>query len=101
VHLGQTGANGYGTDALLYNNVLAAVAEHPGVHDAFVERLDLRGVNFHGLAAAALENFGYGTAATYAPFGGDYQNPNGFSAGVSIGVLLPSAGNNDNNQLRT
>ena len=26
-------------------------------------------LNFHGLAACALENFGYGTAGTYAPNG--------------------------------
>jgi hypothetical protein len=55
-------------------------------------------LNLHGVAAACLENFGYGTAATYAA--GDFSNPNGFSAGLSIGVLMPSAGNNDCNQLR-
>jgi hypothetical protein len=97
---GQTGSNGYGTDALLYNNTLVRMQNIQVYTTHSLNGWGYGALNFHGLAAAALENFGYGTAATYAPFGGDYQNPNGFSAGVSIGVLLPSAGNNDNNQLR-
>lgn len=96
----QTGANGYGTDALLYNNTLVRMQNIQVYTTHSLNGWGYGALNFHGLAAAALENFGYGTAATYAPNGGDYQNPNGFSAGVSIGVLLPSAGNNDNNQLR-
>lgn len=97
---GQTGANGYGTDALLYNNVLVRMQNMQVYTTHSLNGWGYGALNFHGLAAAALENFGYGTAATYAPNGGDYQNPNGFSAGLSIGVLLPSAGNNDNVQLR-
>jgi hypothetical protein len=95
---GQTGANGYGTDALLYNNVLLRL-QNLQVHTTHsLNGWGYGALNAHGLAACALENFGYGTAATYAA--GDYNNPNGFSAGLSIGVLLPSAGNNDNNQMR-
>jgi len=97
---GQTGANGYGTDALLYNNVLVRMQNIQVYTTHSLNGWTYGALNFHGLAACALENFGYGTAATYAPNGGDYQNPNGFSAGLAIGVLLPSAGNNDNNQLR-
>jgi len=96
----QTGANGYGTDALLYNNVLVRMQNVQVYTTHSLNGWTFGALNFHGLAAAALENFGYGTAATYAPNGGDYNNPNGFSAGLAIGVLLPSAGNNDNNQLR-
>lgn len=97
---GQTGANGYGTDALLYNNVIVRMQNIQVYTTHSLNGWTYGALNFHGLAAAALENFGYGTAATYAPNGGDYNNPNGFSAGLAIGVLLPSAGNNDNNQLR-
>jgi hypothetical protein len=97
---GQTGVNGYGTDALLYNNVIVRMQNIQVYTTHSLNGWTYGALNFHGLAACALENFGYGTAATYAPNGGDYQNPNGFSAGLSIGVLLPSAGNNDNNQLR-
>ena len=97
---GQTGANGYGTDALLYNNVLLRLQNIQVYTTHSLNGWTYGALNAHGLSACALENFGYGTAATYAPNGGDYQNPNGFSAGLAVGVLLPSAGNNDNNQLR-
>jgi hypothetical protein len=97
---GQTGANGYGTDALVYNNTLVRMQNIQVYTTHSLNGWGYGALNFHGLAAAALENFGFGTAATYAPGGGDYNNPNGFSAGISVGVLLPSAGNNDNNQLR-
>jgi len=97
---GQTGADGYGTDALLYNNVLLRLQNLQVYTTHSLNGWTYGALNAHGLAACALENFGYGTAATYAPNGGDYQNPNGFSAGLSVGVVLPSAGNNDNNQLR-
>lgn len=96
----QTGANGYGTDALLYNNTLVRMQNIQVYTTHSLNGWGYGALNFHGLASAALENFGFGTAATYAPNGGDYNNPNGFSAGISLGVLLPSAGNNDNNQLR-
>lgn len=95
---GQTGANGYGGNSLVYNNVLLRI-ENLQIHTTHsLNGWTYGAVNAHGLAACALENFGYGTAATYAA--GDYGNPDGFSAGLSIGVLLPSAGNNDNNQLK-
>lgn len=95
---GQTGANGYGTDALLYNNVLVRMQNLQVYTTHSLNGWGYGTANFHGVSAAALENFGYGTAGTYAS--GDYNNPDGFSAGLSIGVLMPSAGNNDNNQLR-
>lgn len=94
---GQTGANGYGTDALLYNNVLLRLENLQIYTTHSANGWTYSAVNAHGLAACALENFGYGTASTYAS--GDYNNPNGFSAGISVGVLMPSAGNNDHNHL--
>lgn len=95
---GQTGANGYGGSALLYNNVLVRMQNMQVYTTHSLNGWGYGALNFHGLAAAALENFGYGTMGTYVS--GDYNNPNGFSAGLSIGVLLPSAGNNDCNQMK-
>lgn len=95
---GQTGANGYGGDTLVYNNVLVRL-QNLQVYTTHSENgWTYSALNLHGVAAATLENFGYGTTGTYA--NGDFNNPNGFSAGLSVGVLLPSAGNNDNNQVR-
>lgn len=95
---GQTGANGYGTDALLYNNVLLRLQNLQIYTTHSANGWGYGALNAHGLAACALENFGYGTTGTYAA--NDFSNPNGFSAGLSIGVLMPSAGNNDMNQMR-
>jgi hypothetical protein len=94
---GQTGANGYGTDALLYNNVLLRLENMQIYTTHSANGWTYSAVNAHGLAACVLENFGYGTAGTYAS--GDFNNPNGFSAGISVGVLMPSAGNNDHNHV--
>lgn len=92
---GQTGANGYGGDTLVYSNVLVRL-QNLQIYTTHSENgWTYSALNLHGIAAAALENFGYGTCGTYA--NGDFNNPNGFSAGLSVGVLLPSAGNNDNN----
>lgn len=95
---GQTGANGYGVSTLLYNNVLVRMQGMQVYTTHSLNGWGYGALNFHGLAAAALENFGYGTMGTYVS--GDYANPNGFSAGLSIGVLMPSAGNNDCNQMK-
>lgn len=95
---GQTGAYGYGGNSLVYSNTLVRLQNMQiyTVHSA--SGWTYSALNFHGISACALENFGYGTTGLYSA--GDFSNPNGFSAGLSIGVLLPSAGNNDNNQLR-
>ncbi len=94
---GQTGANGYGVDSLLYNNVLVRMQGMQVYTTHSLNGWGYGALNFHGLAAAALRDFGYGTVGTYVS--GDFGNPNGFSAGLSIGVLMPSAGNNDCNQM--
>lgn len=95
---GQTGAYGYGGNSLLYNNALVRLQNMQVYTTHSANGWTYGALNMHGVAACVLENFGYGTTGTYAA--ADFNNPNGFSAGLSIGVLLPSAGNNDNNQLR-
>jgi hypothetical protein len=92
---GQTGANGWGTSTLQYNNVLVRLQNMHIYTTHSANGWTYSALNLHGVAAAALENFGYGTTGVYAD--ADFNNPNGFSAGLAIGVLLPSAGNNDNN----
>jgi hypothetical protein len=95
---GQTGAYGYGGDSLVYSNVLVRL-QNLTIYSPHSENgWTYCAANFHGLSACALENFGFGTTGLYSA--GDFFNPNGFSAGLSVGVILPSAGNNDNNALR-
>lgn len=93
----QTGAYGYGGASLLYSNVLIRM-ENLQVYTTHSASGWTYGVlNAHGAAAVALQNFGYGTNGTYAA--GDFFDSGGFSGGLSIGVLLPSAGNNDYSRL--
>lgn len=94
---GQTGAYGYGGNSLLYSNVLLRL-QNLTVYSPHSENgWTYCALNAHGLAAVALENVGFGTTGLYS--NADFSNPNGFSAGLSVGVILPSAGNNDNNML--
>lgn len=53
-----------------------------------------------GVANAHVENFGYGTAGTVASPSTDYSSPGTFGTGLSVGLLLPAPGNNDNVILR-
>lgn len=52
--------------------------------------------NLYGVANAHVENFGYGTAGTVASPSSDYSSPGTFGTGLSVGLLLPAPGNNDN-----
>ena len=52
--------------------------------------------NLYGVANAHIENFGYGTAGTVAAPSTDYSSPGTFGTGLSVGLLLPAPGNNDN-----
>lgn len=56
--------------------------------------------NLYGVANAHVENVGYGTAGTVASPSSDYSSPGTFGTGLSIGLLLPAPGNNDNVILR-
>lgn len=50
-------------------------------------------VDASGLANAHIEDFAYGTTGVVVT--GDYGNGGTFSAGLSVGLLMPAAGNND------
>jgi hypothetical protein len=49
--------------------------------------------DFSGVANAHVEDIAYGTTGTVP--NGDYASPNQFANGLSIGALMPAAGNND------
>lgn len=94
---GQTGRYGYGGDVLVYSNTLVRLQNLTIYSPHSANGWTYGALNLHGVSAAALENFGFGTTGLYSA--ADFNNPNGFSAGLSVGVILPSAGNNDNNAL--
>ena len=86
---------GYGVSALFSN--MQAVVRNLAIlttHSSF--GLTYGALNLYGVANAHVENFGYGTAGTVASPSTDYSSPGTFGTGLSVGLLLPAPGNNDN-----
>jgi hypothetical protein len=92
---GPAQPGGYGTSALAFSN-MNAIFYNVSIltaHSSF--GLTLTSLDLSGVANASLENFAYGTTATVADPSTDLVSPGTFSAGLSIGLLLPASGNND------
>lgn len=97
---GPTQPHGYGTNALAYTN-LNAIFYNVSIltaHSAY--GLTLSALDLSGVANAALENFAYGTTGTVADPSTDFVSPGVFASGLSIGLLMPASGNNDNCLMR-
>ena len=89
---GPTGVNGYGTSALLFNNVTVHIRNMSLLTTHSASGFTYSALNLHGCARAILEDFSYGTTGTVP--GSDYNSPVGFANGNSIGVVMPANGNN-------
>ena len=95
---GPTGANGYGTNAALFNNVMP-VFEKLNIFTAHAANgIGYGALNLHGCANAGLYDFGYGTIGTNAA--GDFNTPVTFANGAVVGVVMPASGNNDSSPMR-
>lgn len=92
---GPSQPGGYGTSALLFNNMNLVVQDLSILTSHSRAGLTLTSMDLSGTANARLENFAYGTTGTVADPSQDFVSPGTFSAGLSIGLLLPAAGNND------
>jgi hypothetical protein len=100
---GPTGKNGYGTAALLYSNMLLVVKGLALLTTHSANGLTYSALNLHGLACANIFDVSYGTIGVVLynqPGVGDFNSISVFSSGISIGILMPAAGNNDSNQVR-
>lgn len=97
---GPAQPGGYGTTALKYSNINAVFQDISILTAHSQSGLTLSALDLSGVANASLENFSYGTTGTVADPSTDFVSPGSFSAGLSIGLLLPSSGNNDNVLLR-
>jgi hypothetical protein len=86
---------GYGVSAV-YSNMMPVIRNLAilTTHSSF--GLTYGAANLWGCANAHIENFGYGTAGTVASPSTDYSSPGTFGSGLSVGLLLPAPGNNDN-----
>jgi hypothetical protein len=86
---------GYGV-AALYSNVMPVIRNMTilTTHSSF--GLTYGAANLYGCANAHIENLGLGTLGTVASPSSDYSSPGTFGTGLSVGLLLPAPGNNDN-----
>lgn len=103
---GPTGFNGYGTSRVsnvpLYSNMMITIKGFTILTPHSVNSMIYSTFNFHGLACANIFDFSYGTVAVvlYTVGGGDLSSIGTFATTLSIGILMPAAGNNDSNQIR-
>lgn len=91
---GPTQPNGYGTSALLFNNISATFQDMSILVPHTMGGISYSAGDMSGIANCDLIDFAYGSAGTVPS--GDYQNVNLYSSGLSIGWLMPANGNNDN-----
>ncbi|WP_405673258.1 hypothetical protein [Streptomyces sp. NBC_01530] len=92
---GPTEGSGYGASAN-FSNIMPVLKNLAilTTHSSF--GLTYGAATLWGCANAHVENFGYGTAGTVASPSTDYTSPGVFGTGLSVGLLLPAPGNNDN-----
>lgn len=86
---------GYG-QAALYSNVMPVVRNMAILTTHSAYGLTYGAANLWGCANAHIENLGIGTLGTVASPSSDYTSPGTFGTGLSVGLLLPAPGNNDN-----
>ncbi len=107
---GPTGKNGYGVSRSplpQYSNMLITVKGITVLSPHSTFGMIYSAFNFHGLACANLFDVSYGTIAVVnlaasqtTPSLDDLTTISTFSTTLSIGILMPGAGNNDSSQVR-
>jgi hypothetical protein len=93
---GPAQPGGYGAGTSVFDNKLVTLRNLSILTTHSANGFTYSAVDFSGLAEANLENFAYGTTGTVA--GGSYTTPVAFGNGLSIGLLMPANGNNDNSR---
>lgn len=94
---GPAQPGGYGISPGVFSNMLVTLRNLSFLTTHSASGFTYGAADFSGIAEANLENFAYGTAGSVAA--GDYTNPSVFGTGLSIGLLMPANGNNDNNHV--
>jgi hypothetical protein len=94
---GPTEGFGYGVNSggAVYSNIMPVLKDLAILTTHSAYGLTYGAATFWGCANAHIENVGYGTAGTVAGSSTDYTSPGVFGTGLSVGLLLPSPGNND------
>jgi hypothetical protein len=86
---------GYGA-AALFSNIMPVIRNMSIMTTHSAYGLTYGAFNFYGCANMHLENFGCGSLGTVASPSTDYTSPGVFGTGLSVGMLFPAPGNNDN-----
>lgn len=95
---GPAQPGGYGISPGVFSNMLVTLRNLSILTTHSASGLTYSAADFSGLAEANLFDFAYGTTGTVP--GNDFASVGGFANGLSIGVLMPANGNNDNNACR-
>lgn len=95
---GPSQPGGYGVSPGVFSNMLVTVKDMSilTAHSAY--GLTYSAIDFSGIAEANIFDFAYGTTGIVPS--GDFGNPNVFATGLSIGLLMPASGNNDNCEVK-
>lgn len=93
---GPAQPGGYGVSPGNFSNLYVDIANLSILTCHSRNGLTYTGIDLSGVANARLRDLAVSTSGAVAPPAGSYQNPNLFATGLSIGILLPANGNNDN-----
>lgn len=91
---GPAQPGGYGVAPGVFSNMLVTLKNLSILTTHSAYGLTYSAADFSGIAEVNLENVAYGTTGSVAA--GDYGSPSTFATGLSVGLLLPANGNNDN-----
>jgi hypothetical protein len=91
---GPAQPGGYGVAPGVYSNMLITLRNLSILTTHSANGLTYSAADFSGVAEANLFDFAYGTTGNVPA--NDFATPNTFAIGLSIGLLMPANGNNDN-----
>jgi hypothetical protein len=94
---GPAQPGGYGISPGVFSNMLVTLRNLSILTTHSADGFTYGAADFSGIAEANLENVAYGTTGSVAA--NDYNSPSIFGTGLSIGLLMPANGNNDNNRI--
>lgn len=91
---GPSQPGGYGVSPGIFSNMYVSLKGISILTSYSLHGLTYTAFDFSGIANAKIESIAYGTTGIVAS--GDYGGPSSFANGLSVGALMPAAGNNDN-----
>lgn len=95
---GPAQPGGYGVSPGVFSNMIVTVRNLAILTTYSLYGLTYSAGDLSGVANASLENVAYGTTGIVP--NNDFVSPNQFANGLSVGWLMPAAGNNDNCTVR-